>query len=359
MNEALNIPILPQRGRGAVSNPACRYDSTRTVGLDDGWREPEVDTPRTSVTVDFSRSIIARNRSPDVPFDQSINPYRGCEHGCIYCFARPSHAHLGLSPGLDFETRLVAKPDAAKLLRKELAKPGYRCSPIALGSNTDPYQPVERRWQVTRQVLEVLLECNHPVSIVTKSALVERDLDLLVQLAQQDLVQVFVSVTTLDAELARTMEPRAASPRRRLKTLRTLAEAGVPCGVLAAPMIPGLNDAELDAILEVAQRAGARRADYILLRLPLEVRDLFSEWLETHYPLKATAVMNRVRETRGGRDYDPSFNQRMRGQGKYAALLQWRFELASRRLGLNRGRLALDSTRFVPPQEHSAQLKLF
>jgi DNA repair photolyase len=342
-----------------VSNPACRYDSTRRVDLDDGWQAPEVDTPRTSVTVDFSHSIIARNRSPDVPFDRSINPYRGCEHGCIYCFARPSHAHLGLSPGLDFETRLVAKPDAAKLLRKELSKPGYRCAPIAMGSNTDPYQPIERRWQVTRQVLEVLLECNHPVSIVTKSALVERDLDLLVQLAQQDLVQVFVSVTTLDAELARTMEPRAASPRRRLKTLRTLAEAGVPCGVLAAPMIPGLNDAELDAILEAALRAGVRRADYILLRLPLEVRDLFGEWLETHYPLKAGAVMNRVRETRGGREYDPRFGQRMRGQGKYAALLQWRFELASRRLGLNRGRLALDSTRFVPPQEHSAQLRLF
>ncbi|NIV75391.1 MAG: PA0069 family radical SAM protein, partial [Gammaproteobacteria bacterium] len=291
------------------------------------------------------------NRSPDVPFDQSINPYRGCEHGCIYCYARPTHAYLGLSPGLDFETRLFAKPEAARLLKKELARPGYRCRPLAMGTNTDPYQPVEKRWRITREVLEVLSDCHHPVSLVTKSSLIERDLDLLADLAARGLVEAYVSITTLDRRIARGMEPRAAAPQRRLRTLRTLSEAGVPTGALVAPVIPGLTDVELDAVLQESAEAGAQRAAYILLRLPLEVKELFQQWLEVHHPLKAKAVMSRVRETRGGRENDARFDHRMRGRGEYAAVIRKRFELACRRLGLNQSEIALDATRFQPPIE--------
>ena len=302
--------------------------------------------------------MIQRNDSPDLPFSLSLNAYRGCEHGCIYCYARPSHAYLNLSPGLDFETKLFAKPDAAKLLRAELAKPSYQCSPIALGSNTDPYQPIEREWKITRQILEVLAEHRHPVSIVTKSALVERDSDVLTQLASDDLVQVFVSVTTLDAELARNMEPRAASPRRRLQAIQTLNEAGVPCGVMVAPVIPFLTDSELEHILQAAHLHGARSAGYTLLRLPYELKDLFKDWLAVHYPLKAEHVMNRMREMRGGRENDPDFGSRFHGQGLFADLLKQRFRKACERMGLNLEDRPLDTGLFKPPSRNG-QMDLF
>jgi DNA repair photolyase len=302
--------------------------------------------------------VIQRHDSPDLPFEQSLNAYRGCEHGCIYCYARPSHGYLNLSPGLDFETRLFAKPEAAQLLRAELAKSSYRCSPIALGTNTDPYQPIEREWKITRQILEVLAECGHPLSIVTKSALIERDLDLLAQLARDRLVQVFISVTTLDAELARTMEPRAASPRRRLQAMRTLNEAGVPCGVMVAPVIPFLTDAELEQVLQAAHEHGARGAGYTLLRLPYELKDLFKDWLATHYPLKAEHVMSRLREMRGGRENDPRFGSRFRGNGLFADLLKQRFRVACERLGFNHASVSLEVERFKPPSRHG-QMDLF
>jgi DNA repair photolyase len=294
-----------------------------------------------------------------VPFDRSINPYRGCEHGCIYCFARPTHAYLGLSPGLDFETRIFSKPEAPELLRAELAKPGYRPAVIALGANTDPYQPVERELRITRRLLEVLLEHEHPASVVTKSHLVLRDLDLLVPMAQRGLASVFVSVTTLDADLARRMEPRAATPELRLDAIRRLAAAAVPVGVLASPMIPALNDAELEGILEAASSAGARTAGYILLRLPLELKELFAEWLQAHYPAKTSHVLNLLRETRGGALYRSGFGERMRGTGPYARLLEERFRLASRRHGLDAPLPPLDVTRFRPPRPAGAQLQLF
>jgi DNA repair photolyase len=324
---------------------------------DDGW-QPAVpaddDAPpplRTIVTIQPARSIIAHNDSPDVPFSQSINPYQGCEHGCIYCYARPSHAYLDLSPGIDFETRLFAKPDAARLLRAELAKPGYRCDPIALGTNTDPYQPIEREWRVTRSVLEVLCECEHPFTIVTKSALVERDIDLIAPMAAKRMARVYLSITTLDRELARRMEPRAAAPQRRLQALKTLSAAGVPVGVMVAPIIPQLNDRDLEAILEAAAANGAQGAGWVLLRLPREVAPLFREWLDAHYALRAEHVMSVVRQMRGGRDYDSTFGSRMRGDGAFAALIEKRFALACRRLGLDRGRehVGLDTSRFRPP----------
>jgi DNA repair photolyase len=348
------------KGRGATLQIEGRFESEAREHVNDGWGSADEALPpfRTTVTVDSAKRVIQRNESPDLPFSLSLNAYRGCEHGCIYCYARPSHAYLNLSPGLDFETRLFAKPDAAQLLRVELAQPSYRCSPIALGSNTDPYQPIEREWQITRQILAVLAEHKHPVSIVTKSALVERDLDLLTRLARDGLVQVYVSVTTLDAQLARTMEPRAASPRRRLQAIHTLNAAGVPCGVLVAPVIPFLTDAELERVLQAAYEHGARSAGYTLLRLPYELKDLFRDWLATHYPLKAEHVMSRMREMRGGRDNDPEFGSRFRGNGLFAELLARRFGKACERLGLNLDDRLLATGLFRPPPRNG-QRELF
>jgi len=340
------------KGRGATLQIEGRFESVARERVDDGWgmADEELLPFRTTVTTEEAKSVIQRQDSPDLPFDYSLNAYRGCEHGCIYCYARPSHAYLNLSPGLDFETRLFVKPDAAKLLRGELARPGYRCSPIALGSNTDPYQPIEREWQVTRQILDVLAECRHPLSIVTKSALIERDLDFLVRLARDNLVRVFISVTTLDADLARKMEPRAASPRRRLQAMQRLNDAGVPCGVLVAPVIPFLTDAELENVLQAAHDHGARTAVYTLLRLPHEVKDLFKDWLVTHYPLKAEHVMSRLREMRDGRVNDPEFGTRFSGSGLFAQLLARRFQLACSRMGFDRKETILDTSRFIKPE---------
>ena len=348
------------KGRGATLQIEGRFESVARERFDDGWNMTDEELPpfRTTVTVEKAKGILQRQTSPDLPFTQSLNAYRGCEHGCIYCYARPSHGYFNLSPGLDFETRLFAKPDAAQLLRAELAKPSYRCAPIALGSNTDPYQPIEREWQITRQILEVLAECKHPLSIVTKSALIERDLDLLAQLARDNLVRVFVSVTTLDTEIARTMEPRAASPRRRLQTIQRLNEAGVPCGTMVAPVIPFLTDAELENILQAAFEHGARTAGYALLRLPYELKDLFKDWLAVHYPLKAEHVMNRLREMRGGRENDPEFGSRFSGQGQFADLLAQRFRRACERLGFNLENVDFDMSRFRPPARHG-QMDLF
>src|SRR5262245_12012218 len=323
--------------------------------MDYGWDAPDDGEPprlETSVTPEKTRTILSRNDSPDVPFDRSINPYKGCEHGCVYCFARPTHSYLGLSPGLDSETRIFSKPDAARLLREELRRPGYRPEVIALGANTDPYQPVERDLRITRDILEVLWEHRHPVGIVTKSSLVLRDRDLLASMARENLAAVFLSITTLDPKLARTMEPRAATPARRLETIRSLSEAAVPVGVLASPMIPGLNDAELERILEAATAAGARTAGYILLRLPHEVKEIFSDWLRAHYPLKAAHVLSLVRQTHGGKLYESGFGTRMKGKGPYAELLERRFATACGRLGLQRkGGAPLDVSRFrVPPR---------
>ena len=336
-------PPCPTKGRGAVGNPAGRFEAQSRLAVDDGW-DIDDDLPplRTTVTIDATRAVLSRNSSPDIPFNRSINPYKGCEHGCVYCYARPTHAYLGLSPGLDFETRLFAKPDAASVLERELQRPGYRCRPVMLGGNTDPYQPIERQRRITRSVLKVLSDFNHPVAIATKSTLVTRDLDILSSLAERGLAAVGVSVTTLDRDLARKMEPRAATPVKRLETIRLLSEAGVPAAVMAAPMIPFLNDAELESILEAAAEAGAGAASYILLRLPLELKELFSEWLQAHAPGKARHVLNLVRESRGGKLYHSDFSTRMRGTGAYADLLARRFQLACWRLGLNRGRGALE-----------------
>ena len=344
-------PPVSIKGRGAADNPQGRFETLARS------REPEAEVqsrPETVVTLHQARSIIARNDSPDLPFTQSINPYQGCEHGCIYCYARPSHAYLGLSPGLEFETRLFAKENAADLLRKELSRPGYRCELIALGANTDPYQPIEREHRITRGVLEVLREFRNPVGIVTKGSLIERDLDLLAPMAREGLVQVFVSIGSLDGEIARTLEPRAAAPYRRVETIRRLSESGVPCGTLVAPIIPFLNDKDMEAVLEAVSEAGARMAGYTLLRLPWEVKDLFKGWLERHYPLKAKHVMARIHDMRGGRDNDPRFGSRMKGEGQFAELLRRRFELTCRRLGLNAGgRNRLDTTKFrrLDPQQ--------
>jgi DNA repair photolyase len=351
-----------QRGRGALSNPPDRFAATHAVAEDDGWGSLDAPLPllETVVRPEPAKSIVTRNVSPDVPFDQSINPYRGCEHGCVYCFARPAHAYVNLSPGLDFETRLFFKQDAALRLREELSRPRYRCSPIALGTNTDPYQPIERQYRVTRSILEVMAECDHPVSIVTKSAMVLRDLDLLVPLARRRLVRVYLSVTTLDDGLKRRMEPRAASPRARLAAVRTLSQAGVPVGVMFAPVIPAINDQELEAVVEAAAEAGAGSMGYILLRLPREVRDLFYEWVETHFPDRARRVRNRIREMRDGRDSDPEFGSRMRGSGPWADLLKARFAAACRRAGLPREEeKPLDTTAFRPPRPNSGQLDLW
>jgi len=355
-------PSPPIKGRGATFNPANRFRLDRRDACDDGWPRTVDDDEalpplRTVVTIQRARSIIAHNDSPDIPFSQSINPYQGCEHGCIYCYARPSHAYLDLSPGIDFETKLYAKPDAASLLRTELEKPGYRCDPIALGTNTDPYQPIEREWKITRSVLEVLAAHEHPFTIVTKSALVERDIDIIAPMAAKRMARVYLSITTLDRELARRMEPRAAAPHRRLQALRTLADAGIPVGVMVAPIVPQLNDRDLEAILEAAAGSGAQSAGWVLLRLPREVAPLFREWLDVHYPLRAGHIMSLVQQMRGGRDYDSTFGVRMRGSGEFAALIEKRFTIACRRFGLNRGRRehdGLDVSRFRPPKSDSA-----
>jgi len=361
----MRMPPMTRRGRGAVSNPAPRYDTQAAEPFDDGWNTLDSfqDLPPlpTTLSRDTSRSVISWNTSPDLGFDRAVNPYRGCEHGCVYCFARPTHAYLGYSPGLDFETRLVFKPDVAALLEKELRKPGYTARPIALGTNTDPYQPVERTLKLTRSVLEVLERFGHPLSIVTKSAGVLRDLDILQRLAARGLVRVWLSVTTLDAALARRMEPRAATPERRLAAVAALAQAGIPAGVLAAPMIPGLNDAELEKILDRAAKSGARHAGYVLLRLPHELRQMFEDWLNTHYPDRAKHVLNLIRETRAGALNDPRFHDRFVGQGPYAELLGKRFDRAVRALGLLE-RVPLETSHFGAPTASLAmepQLRLF
>ncbi len=353
--------VFARKGRGALANPPGRFEPYRYEGADDdrGLLDEELPPLATRVFADRARTIITRNRSPDIPFEQSVNPYRGCEHGCPYCYARPSHAYLGLSPGLDFETVLFAKPEAARRLRAELGRPGYRVRPIAFGTNTDPYQPVERRLRIMRSLIEVLAACEHPLTIVTKSALIERDLDLLAPMACKNLIGVFLSITTLHPELARRLEPRAASPARRLAAIRKLSVAGVPVGVLFAPVIPALNDAEMEAVLGAAADSGARFAGMVLLRLPYEVKDLFKEWLATHYPLKAEHVMSLLRQMRGGRENDSRFGVRMRGKGEYARMLAGRFSLACRRFGLNREMLVLDVTHFRPPRTADAQLSLF
>jgi DNA repair photolyase len=353
------------RLRGALSQIQGRYETAERSPFDDGWTEEEKteDPLPTTVTEERARSIIARNDSPDIPFEQSINPYRGCEHGCIYCYARPSHAYLELSPGLDFETRLFAKTNAVELLKTELSRKGYAPKPIAFGTNTDCYQPIERRYKVMRGLLEVLAACQHPLTIVTKSALIERDIDLLAPMAKKNLVKAFVSITTLDHRLARTLEPRAASPQRRVDALRALADAGIPCGVMVAPLIPALTDKSLEDVLEAASNAGAAMAGWILLRLPNEVRPLFKEWLGAHYPQRAEHVISIIRQSRGGRENDPNFGSRMTGSGNFVELIGKRFELACKRLGLNSednhmaSRKGLDCSLFRPPDER--QMRLF
>lgn len=359
------------KGRGSTGYLPGRYEVSISEKIDDGWHDGRVDgdgfedivepLPRTQVREERARSIISRNQSPDVGFSQSVNPYRGCEHGCSYCFARPSHAYLNLSPGLDFETKLSAKTNAAERLRHELAKPGYKVSPIALGINTDAYQPIERKWRITRQLLEVFAETKHPVSLITKNALIERDLDLLVPMARENLVHVSFSVTSLDNRLAAKLEPRASAPHRRLKAIRTLTEHGVPAGVMFAPVIPWVNDRELEAVLEAAHEAGAVSAGYVLLRLPREVAPLFRDWLQTHLPDRAEHVMSTIKQMRGGRDYDSAFGKRMSGEGAYADLLAHRFALAYKRCGYPaRDRHSgLDCSRFVAPRKPSPQAELF
>src|SRR5437016_7919365 len=345
----IDRPAPPAKGRGATFNPANRFRRDGREAVDDGWAADDNDAPpplKTVVAIQKARTIIARNDWPDIPFTQSINPYQGCEHGCIYCYAGRSHAYLDLSPGLDFETKLFAKPNAAELLRTELARPGYVCDPIALGSNTDPYQPIEREWKVTRSILEVLSDCEHPFSIVTKASRVERDIDLIAPMAAKNMARVYVSITTLDHDLARKLEPRATAPMRRLQAIKTLADAGVPVGVLVAPVIPQLNDRDLEAILEAAAANGARYAGWIMLRLPREVAPLFREWLDAHYPLRAAHVMSLIHDLRGGRDNDPRFGSRMRGTGEFSGLIEQRFALAVNRLGLNRERAPMDTSRF-------------
>ena len=352
--EAGNMPSLARHGRGATTNPPVRFDSQVIAPFDDGWDTlsaefGELPKFATTLTKDATKSAISWNSSPDIGFDRAVNPYRGCEHGCIYCYARPTHAYLGYSPGLDFETRLVFKPEVAELLEKELRKPGYTARTLALGSNTDPYQPVERTLKLTRSVLQVLDRYNHPVGIVTKSAGVLRDLDILSSMAQRNLARVYMSVTTLDAGLARVMEPRAATPARRLHAIAELTRAGVPAGVLVAPMIPALNDAEMEKIIEAAARAGARHAGYVLLRLPHELKQMFEDWLMTHFPDRAKHVLSLIRETRSGALSDARFHHRFSGQGVYADLLLKRFARATRQWGLDEAREGLDCGKFAVP----------
>jgi DNA repair photolyase len=349
-----------RRGRGTTSNATGRYEPLARVVFDDGWQNLDDLPPfKTSVTVDATRKIITRNESPDISFDRSINPYRGCEHGCVYCFARPTHAYLGLSPGLDFESKLFMKPNAPELLERELSAPGYVPKTIAIGTNTDPYQPIERQHQIMRRILEVLERAGHPVGIVTKSALVLRDLDILARMAKRDLVKVAISVTTLDAKLARTMEPRASTPQRRLDALRQLVKAGVPASTLVAPVIPAINDAEIERILDAVAATGVRHAGYVLLRLPLEVRDLFREWLMANFPDRHRHVFKLIRDMRGRKDYDSTFGTRMTGKGPIAWMIGRRFEVACERLGLNATSVKTTTEHFRPPLPASEQLRLF
>ncbi len=348
-----------RRGRGALSNASGRYEPVARIKLDDGWQTIEELPPfKTTVTIDSARKIITRNDSPDLSFDRSINPYRGCEHGCVYCFARPTHAYLGLSPGLDFESKLFAKPEAAKLLERELSAPGYVPRTIAIGTNTDPYQPIEREHQVMRRILEVLDRFSHPVGIVTKSALVTRDIDILARMARRRLARVGVSVTTLDPKLARVMEPRAATPPRRLDALRQLSEAGIPTSVMVAPVIPALNDSEIERILDAAAAVGVKEAGYVLLRLPLEVRDLFREWLMANFPDRYRHVFKLIRDTRDGKDYDSSWGKRRVGSGPIAWMIGRRFEVACEKLGFNKTRTKLSTGEFNPPRRGPEQLTL-
>ncbi len=349
-----------RRGRGTGSNATGRYEALARVAFDDGWQNIDDLPPfKTSVTVDATRRIITRNDSPDISFDRSINPYRGCEHGCVYCFARPTHAYLGLSPGLDFESKLFMKPNAPELLERELSAPGYQPKIIAIGTNTDPYQPIERRHQIMRRILEVLERAGHPVGIVTKSALVLRDLDILARMASRDLVKVALSVTTLDPKLARIMEPRASTPPRRLEALRQLVNAGIPTSTLVAPVIPAINDAEIERILEAVASTGVRHAGYVLLRLPLEVRDLFREWLMENFPDRHRHVFKLIRDMRGGKDYDSSFGKRMTGSGPIAWMIGRRFEIACEKLGFNATSVKTTTQHFSPPLAASDQLSLF
>jgi DNA repair photolyase len=347
------------RGRGALSNAVGRFEPYSRALSDDGWSgDEEVSSLKTEVLRDSSRTIITRNKSPDISFDRSINPYKGCEHGCVYCFARPTHAYLGLSPGADFESRIFAKPNAAELLKRELSAPGYVPRVMAMGTNTDPYQPIEREMRITRSVLEVLRDFGHPVGIVTKSALILRDLDILAPMAKLGLAKVAVSVTTLDRKLARTMEPRASTPQKRIDAIAGLREAGVPVGVMFAPIIPALNDEELESVLAKATEAGARSAGYVLLRLPLEIKDLFREWLDANEPGRAKHVMSLIRQMRGGKDYDSQWHTRMKGTGAYAEMIARRFQLAVKRLGLNREPMSLVLNRFRRPKALGEQLAL-
>ncbi|RQR37116.1 radical SAM protein [Burkholderia sp. Bp9143] len=357
------MTTAPRKGRGSASNSTPRFESLQRESFLDDWPQgaSEEDAPplKTIIFIEKAKSIVSENDSPDVPFDQSVNVYRGCEHGCVYCFARPTHAYLNLSPGLDFETKLFAKENAAELLRQTLSKPSYTPKVIALGTNTDPYQPIERRLSLTAAVLEVLEEFNHPVAITTKSSLVTRDLPLLTRMAEKNLVRVFISVTSLDREIARTLEPRASTPTKRLEAIKLLSDAGVPTGVLVAPVIPLLTDKDIEKILCVASEAGAKYAAYVLLRLPREVAGLFREWLAIHHPLKENHVMSLIRQMRGGRDYDSDFRTRMKGTGIFADLIQQRFEKACTKAKLNVERIPLNTDLFRRPPEFSSQLDLF
>jgi DNA repair photolyase len=357
---AYRVEIERRSGRGSAANPTGRFEPAQREAFDDGWDlDDEAPPVPTEVIIEKPRTIITKNDSPDITFDRSINPYRGCEHGCSYCFARPTHAFQGLSPGLDLETKIFAKANAAELLEKELRASGYEPRTIALGANTDPYQPVERRFRITRSILEVLNRTNHPVGIVTKSALVTRDIDILAQMADRQLAKVAVSVTTLDPQLHRAMEPRAASPAKRLETIRKLSEAGIPVAVLVAPIIPAINEHEIEAILKAAHQAGAREAGYVLLRLPHELKDLMRDWLQEHYPGKLKHVLSVVQQSHGGKDYDPQWRTRQTGVGPFAWLIGRRFETATGRLGFNRRRLQLRTDLFAPPAKETGQLALF
>jgi DNA repair photolyase len=347
------LPESGRRGRGALTNRSGRYEPQSRELADDGWDNLE-DVPalKTQVTEEAARHIVTRNSSPDIPFDRSINAYRGCEHGCVYCFARPTHAFMGLSPGLDFESKLFAKPNAAQLLEKELARPGYEVAPIAMGTNTDPYQPIEQRYRITRSLLEVLSAYNHPVTILTKSARIVRDIDILSSLAERNLVRVALSVTTLDPKLARAIEPRASTPSRRMEAIRLLSEAGIPTSAMIAPIIPALNDMEIEKILTGLSHAGAREANFVILRLPLEIRDIFVEWLHEHVPDRANRVLSLIRQMRGGKDYDATWGERQSGTGPYAWQIARRFEIATKKLGIGYGRReirSLDCTKFRVP----------
>jgi len=354
------IDAARRRGRGAQTNASGRYEHEARAAFDDGWQSLDELPPfKTSVGLDTARKVISRNDSPDIGFDRSINPYRGCEHGCVYCYARPTHAYLGLSPGLDFESKLLMKPDAPALLEKELTASNYEPRTMAIGTNTDPYQPIEREHKIMRGILEVLEKTGHPVGIVTKSALVTRDIDILARMAEKNLAKVAISVTSLDPKLARTMEPRASTPLRRLEALRQLSAAGIPTVVMTAPLIPALNDSEMERILDAAAHAGVKEANYTLLRLPLEVRDLFREWLIANYPDRYRHVFTLIRDMRGGKDYDSQWGARMKGTGPMAWMIGRRFEIACERLGLNRKRVKLSTSHFVQPAKGGEQLDLF